>query len=136
MQGVKMFEDEKDDKIYNLIISNGIDKNREYPQFVEKLFSKTDFLWKESISGSYSQAGDAFYEKVDGIVLLAGLYNDNKEVFDALLSASEKYEIPIILVRPYGLEEVPEILEEKAATIVGWNANCIVDSIKDADELL
>ena len=131
-----MFEDEKDDKIYNLVISNGIDKNREYGQFSEKLFSKTDFLWKESISGNYAIAGDAFYEKVDGIILLAGLYNDNKELFNDLLAASEKYDIPTILVRPYGLEEVPEILEEKATTIVGWNANCIVDSIKNAEELM
>ena len=50
--------------------------------------------------------------------------------------ASEKYDIPIVLVRPLGLEEVPEILEEKAATIVGWNKNCIIDSIKNADELI
>ena len=131
-----MFEDEKDNKIYNLIISNGIDKNREYAQFSEKLFSKTDFLWKESISGAYSAAGESFYKKIDGIILLAGLYNDNKELFEDLLNASEEYNIPIILVRPYGLEEVPEILEKKATTIVGWNANCIVDSIKNADELM
>ena len=66
--------------------------------------------------------------------MLAGLYNDNKELFEDLLDASKKYEIPIVLVRPYGLEEVPEVLEENAATIVGWNANCILDSIKDAHE--
>jgi hypothetical protein len=108
----------------------------EYGQFCEKLFSKVDFRWKESISGSYSTAGDAFYEKVDRIIFLAGLYNDNKELFEDLLEASKKYEIPIVLVRPYGLEEVPEILEENAATIVGWNANCIVDSIKDAPETM
>ena len=130
-----MFEDEKDDKIYNLIISNGIDKKNEYGQFIEKLFSKVDFLWKESISGSYEHASEEFYSKVDRIILLAGLYNDNKELFESLITASEKYDIPIVLVRPQGLEEVPEILEEKAATIVGWNANCIIDSIKDADEL-
>ena len=75
-----MFEDEKDNKIYNLIISNGTDKNREHAQFIEKLFSKTDFLWKESISGAYSAAGDSFYEKIDRIILLSGLYNDNKEL--------------------------------------------------------
>ena len=40
-----MFEDERDDKIYNLIITNGIDKNNEYAQFTEKLYSKVDFLW-------------------------------------------------------------------------------------------
>ncbi len=131
-----MFEDERDDKIYNLIITNGIDKNGEYRQFTEKLFSKVEFLWKESISGSYAAAGDSFYQKVDRIIFLAGLYNDNKDLFKDLLKASEKYNIPIVLVRPYGLEEVPEILEEKAATIVGWNANCIIDAIKDAPETM
>jgi hypothetical protein len=131
-----MFEDERDDKIYNLIISNGIDKLNEYGQFTEKLYSKVDFLWKESISGSYEHAGDEFYQKVDRIILLSGLYNDNKELFETLLAAGEKYEIPIVLVRPFGVEEVPEILEEKAATIVGWNANCIIDSIKDAPETM
>ena len=131
-----MFEEEKDDKIYNLIITNGFDKNNEYAQFTEKLFSKVDFLWKESVSASYSTAGDAFFNKVDCIILLAGLYKDNKETFDDLLEAAEKYDIPLVLVRPYGLEEVPEELESKAATIVGWNGNCIVDSINSADEMM
>lgn len=131
-----MFEEDKDDKIYNLIISNGIDKNREYGQFTEKLFQKTDFLWKESITGAYATAGEEFYKKVDAVIILAGLYNDNKEKFDELIEAAQKYEIPIVLVRPYGLEEVPEELEKKAATIVGWNGNCIVDSIKNSEELM
>jgi hypothetical protein len=131
-----MFEDERDEKIYNLIITNGFDKNNEYGQFTEKLYSKVDFRWKESISGSYATAGENFYNKVDRIIMLAGLYNDNNEVFHDLLDASEKYDIPIVLVRPYGLEEVPEILEERAATIVGWNANCILDSIKDAPQTM
>ena len=68
--------------------------------------------------------------------MLAGLYNDNKDLFEDLLNESQKYNIPIVLVRPYGLEEVPEELENKAANIVGWNGNCIVDSIKSADEMM
>ncbi len=131
-----MFESERDNKIYNLIITNGFDKNKEYGQFTEKLFSKTDFLWKESMSGDYSTAGEEFYQKVDRIIMLSGLYNDNKELFEDLLKASKEYDIPIVLVRPFGVEEVPEILEENAATIVGWNANCIIDSIKDAPETM
>ena len=103
-----MFEEDKDDKIYNLIISNGIDKNKEYGQFTEKLFSKTDFLWKESISPSYATAGEEFFKKVDGVIILAGLYKDNKEKIDELVDAAQEYNIPIVLVRPYGLEEVPE----------------------------
>ena len=131
-----MFEDERDDKIYNLIITNGIDKNNEYGQFTEKLYSKIDFLWKESISGAYSTAGDEFYQKIDRIILLSGLYKDNEKVFDELIDAGKKYKIPIILVRPLGIEEVPEKLESNASTIIGWNVNCIIDSIKDADKTM
>ena len=68
--------------------------------------------------------------------MLKRINNDNKELFEDLLTAAKKYEIPIVLVRPFGLEEVPEILEENAATIVGWNANCIIDSVKDATETM
>lgn len=130
-----MFEKENDNKIYRLIISNGYDKNKEYMKFIEQMYSKNDFLWKESISGSYSTANKEFFEKIDVIILLAGLYNYNKETFNDLIKASENYNIPIVLVRPHGLEEVPENLEKEASTIVGWNANCIIDAIKNAEEI-
>lgn len=130
-----MFEEENDNKIYRLIISNGYDKNKEYMKFIEQMYSKNDFLWKESISGSYSTANEEFFEKIDVIILLAGLYNYNKETFNDLIKASENYNIPIVLVRPHGLEEVPENLEKEASTIVGWNANCIIDAIKNAEEI-
>ena len=130
-----MFEEENDNKIYLLIISNGYDKNKEYMKFIEQMYSKNDFLWKESISGSYSTANKEFFEKIDVIILLAGLYNYNKETFNDLIKASENYNIPIVLVRPHGLEEVPENLEKEASTIVGWNANCIIDAIKNAEEI-
>lgn len=130
-----MFEDENDNKIYRLIISNGYDKNKEYMKFIEQIYSKNDFLWKESISASYSTANKEFFEKINVIILLAGLYTHNKETFNDLIKASKKYSIPIVLVRPYGLEEVPENLEKEASTIVGWNANCIIDAIKNAEEI-
>ena len=135
LKGEIMFEEENDNKIYRLIISNGYDKNKEYMKFIEQMYSKNDFLWKESISGSYSTANKEFFEKIDVIILLAGLYNYNKETFNDLIKASENYNIPIVLVRPHGLEEVPENLEKEASTIVGWNANCIIDAIKNAEEI-
>ena len=96
-----MFEEENDNKIYRLIITNGYDKNREYAKFTEQIYSKTDFLWKESISGSYSTANKEFFEKIDVIILLAGLYNNNKENFNDLIEASKNFDIPIVLVRPH-----------------------------------
>ena len=63
-----MFEEENDNKIYNLIVSNGYDKNNEYRQFIEKIYSKTDFLWKESISPSYATVNPEFFHKIDVII--------------------------------------------------------------------
>ena len=125
-----MFEEEVDDKIYNLLISNGNDPNNEYPKFVEKLYSKTDFLWKESAAGNYEHMSENFLKKLDVVIILSGLYEDNKKDIDNIVKAGKEFKIPIILVRPYGLEEVPESLESVATALVGWNANCIVDTIK------
>lgn len=125
-----MFDDEKSNKIFNLIITRGIDNENEYGQFSEKLYSKPEFLWTESVARDYSAFGESFFKKVDVIVVLSGLYSNNKEKIDDLIEVAEKFDVPILLVRPYGLEEVPENIESKAKSIVGWNANCIIDSIK------
>lgn len=125
-----MFDDEKSNKIFNLIITRGIDNENEYGQFSEKLYSKPEFLWTESVARDYSAFGESFFKKVDVIVVLSGLYSNNKEKIDDLIEVAEKFDVPILLVRPYGIEEVPENIESKAKSIVGWNANCIIDSIK------
>ena len=84
-----------------------------------------------AISPSYSTAGDDFFKKIDSIILLSGLYNQNKEIFKELIEQSKKYNIPIIIIRPYNIEEVPLDLEKYSKCIVGWNANCIIDAIKN-----
>ena len=135
-----MFEEEQDNKIYNLIITRGIDQENEYGQFTEKLYSKPDFLWTESMARDYAPFGENFFKKVDVIVVLSGIYNYNQVAIDILIQKAEEFDIPILLVRPYGMEIVPEELEAKAKSVVGWNANCIVDDIRsivngDYDEL-
>ena len=135
-----MFEEEQDNKIYNLIITRGIDQENEYGQFTEKLYSKPDFLWTESMARDYAPFGEDFFKKVDVIVILSGIYNYNQMYIDILIKKAEEFDIPILLVRPYGMEIVPEELEAKATSVVGWNANCIVEDIRsivngDYDEI-
>ena len=122
-----MFEEEQDNKIYNLIITRGIDQENEYGKFTEKLYSRPDFLWTESMARDYAPFGESFFKKVDVIVILSGIYNYNQMHIDILIEKAEEFDIPILLVRPYGMEIVPEELEAKAKSVVGWNANCIVE---------
>lgn len=111
-------------------------KNRELCKIYRaNIFLKLIFYGKNPFPGLISTANKEFFEKIDVIILLAGLYNNNKENFNDLIEASKNFDIPIVLVRPHGLEEVPESLEKEASTIVGWNANCIVDAIKNAEEI-
>ncbi len=110
-----MFEEEQDNKIYNLIITQGIDPENEYKEFTAKLFSKPEFLWTETVARDYSAFSEKFFEKVDLIVILSGLYNENKEMIEDLIQVSENFDIPILLVRPYGMEIVPEDIEMPTA---------------------
>lgn len=59
-----MFEENNNDRIYNLLIINGIDENQEYLKFVEKLYSKIDFLWEESVPASYFHLTENFLVKL------------------------------------------------------------------------
>lgn len=131
-EGDTLFEEEKDNKIYNLLITKGTDENNEYSEFVEKLYSKNDFLWKESVAGSYSNLSETFFSKIDVIVILAGLYSKNEDAIDDIIEAATKYNKPIVIIKPYGLEDVDENLKKIATAIVGWNANCIIDSLKES----
>ena len=125
----KMFEEEQDNKIYNLIITRGIDQENEYGKFTEKLYSKPDFLWTESMARDYAPFGESFFENVDVIVVLSGIYNYNQMHIDILIGKAEEFDIPILLVRPYGMEIVPEELEAKAKAVVGWNAKQLLDGM-------
>lgn len=127
-----MFEEEQDDKIYNLLITRGKNHEEDYNTFIDKLYKKGDFLWKESVAASYSHLPESFFNKIDAIIILSGTYTSNKEEIDDIVTAAKHFDIPIVLVRPYGMEEVPENLEAVATTLVGWNSNCIVEAIKGA----
>lgn len=126
-----MFESES--KIYNIFISH-IDKDEEeYSIFLEKLSSAHDFEYNSS--GILEKIGNKDLEeqiKSAGIVIiLSGLYNKYKAIVKKQLDIAKDLNKSIIVIRPYGMENVPLELEEIADDIVGWNAPCIVNSIEE-----
>lgn len=73
---------------------------------------------------------EELFEKVDVVVLLFGLFNDNKELFKELIAKSKQYNVPLLLIRFFGMEYVLKELEEISDAVVGWNPHCIVDAIE------
>lgn len=116
--------------IYNLLITKGIDPDGQYDFYKERIDSQNDFSYRE-YNTEDDELTDELYGEIDVIVLLFGLYHDNPEIFDELLDKSEKFNIPVLLVRFFGMEYVLKELEQKADAVVGWNPHCIVDAIEN-----
>ncbi|MBR5504609.1 MAG: nuclease, partial [Methanobrevibacter sp.] len=87
------------------------------------------FLWKE-YNTQDNELNEGLFNEIDVIVLLYGLYHDNQDICDELINKSKELDIPLLLVRSFGIEWVLQQLEEKADAVVGWNGHCIVDAIE------
>jgi len=127
-----MIEDET--QIYNLFISQLDESTYEYDKFIGKLNSAEDFEYKNhSIPGKTSnkdlkdQIGS-----VDVVVILSGFYSANKDLIEREIAIARELEKPIVIIRPYGMENVPGSIEEAANEVIGWNAGCIIDSIVES----
>lgn len=124
-----MSDENKDNWVYNLLITKGTDPEGQYEFYKERIDSQKDFLYNQ-YNTQDNELNDDLFEEIDVIILLYGLYHDNKEICDELINKSNELGIPFLLVRSFGVEWVLQDLESKADAVVGWNGHCIVDAIK------
>ena len=124
-----MSNENPEKKVYNLLISKGFDSFNEYEFYTERIKSQKDFLWNE-YNTEDDVLNDDLFNKIDVIVLLYGLYHDNKDICDELIDKSKELNIPLLFVRSYGVEYVIDGIVEKADAVVGWNPHCIIDAIE------
>jgi hypothetical protein len=120
---------ENEKRTYNLLITKGIDPDDQYGFYKEKIDSQMDFSYRE-YNTQDDKLSDELFEEIDVIVMLFGLYHDNKAIFDELFVKSREFDVPILLVRFFGMEYILKELEEKSDAVVGWNPHCIVDAIE------
>ncbi len=133
-----MFEDEFQEDLmeYQLFISHNGEGDEEYLTFIQRLLEAPDFEWKDhGIPGKNSpeELKDQI-EPADIVIILAGLYSKHHKLIKTQVNIARDLNKPMVLIRPYGLEEVPAELEEIAEDVVGWNRVCIVESIQESLE--
>lgn len=64
------------------------------------------------------------------IVILSGLYVSYSDWIEYEINEAHRMEKFIIGVKPWGNERLPQIVQDKANIIVGWNKNSIINAIK------
>jgi len=124
-----LFEDEI--RVYNLFVSH-IDRDEdEYSIFIQKLSGVLEYQNLGILENIDENDLTEQIKHAEVVIILSGLYNKYKSIIKKQVDIAKKLNKPIIVIRPYGMENVPEELEEIAADIVGWNAPCIGESIED-----
>ena len=117
-------------KVYNILITKGeYDPLGQYDFYKKRIDSQEDFSYNERNTLEDDLTDDLF-DEIDVIILLFGLYHYNKDLFEELISKSNEFDVPLLLVRSYGMELILKELEEKSDAVVGWNPHCIINAIE------
>lgn len=128
-----MFDDDFQDNLkeYQLFISHNGESDEEYLIFIQRITEAPDFQWKDHGVPGKNRPDELKnqIEPVDIVIILSGLYSRHPKLIETQAKIARNFHKPIVLIRPYGLEEVPAELEEIAEDVVGWNRVCIVDAI-------
>jgi hypothetical protein len=131
-----MFEDDYYDNLrqYNLFISHNGEGDEEYLEFIRRLVEASDFEWKDHGIPNKNSQEDLRQQinNSDIVIILSGLYSKHHDLIKNQVDLALQLNKPIILIRPYGLEEVPAELEKIAKGVVGWNRVCIVEMIQES----
>jgi len=117
--------------IYKLFISHNGKGDEEYLNFFHRLLEAPDFNWEDyGVPGENdTNQLEEQIKPVQLVIILSGLYNRRPKLIQKQVEISHEMNKPLILIRPYGMEEVPTQLEPLANDIIGWNRVCIVETI-------
>ena len=120
----------ENNNVYKILITKGEnDPINQYDFYKERIDSQKDFIYEE-YNTLENDLTDDLFRGIDITILLFGLYQYNPELFDELISKSKEFDVPLLLVRSYGMEYILKELEEKADAAVGWNPHCIINAIE------
>ena len=101
----------------------------DYNTFMSRLNSATEaFKWEDITDTSETGYMEAIAD-CDALIVLSGLWDENKDIINEHIKFAQSFKKAIIIIRPYGAEEIPEELQDVATRVVGWNTACIVDAI-------
>lgn len=130
---------------FDLFISHTWHNSIEYMRIVEILKEAPHFYWrnyssweKDPIINMNSEFGktsltqelEAQIKHVNLLIICADLYVTNPYWIEKEIDLAEKFNKPVIVVKPYANEPTPTFLSTNAKTVVTWETNAIVDAVK------
>lgn len=126
---------------YRLFISHAWNYSDDYYRLCNLLNNKSYFLWTnysvpkhdpfETMIGLKENLKKQI-RPVNAVIVLAGMYANYSEWIEFEIEFSKSINKPIIVIKPWGQERVPQYLQDNATVIVGWNTDSIVEAIRNS----
>lgn len=134
-------------RTFNIFISHAWKYGDSYDKLVALLDNASYFRYKNFSAPEYnpltntdgtpvtnkSQITSAIDNKiklVNCVIVISGMYYNNREWMEKEIEIAQKYNKPIIAVKPWGNTLMPTDIQVVADTTVNWNTDSIVDAIK------
>lgn len=134
-------------KTYDLFISHAWKYGDEYDNLVDLLNSAPYFYYRNYSAPEHkplknldssdvktkSEITSAIQRKispVNVVLVISGMYANNREWMEKEIEIAQSYGKPIIAVKPWGNKVIPTYISNVSDTIVGWNTDSIVNAIR------
>lgn len=134
-------------KTYDLFISHAWKYGDEYDNLVDLLNSAPYFYYRNYSAPEHkplknldssdvktkSEITSAIQRKispVNAVLVISGMYANNREWMEKEIEIAQSYGKPIIAVKPWGNKVILTYISDVSDTIVGWNTDSIVNAIR------
>jgi len=132
-------------KTYDIFISDAWRYSDDYNRLVELLNEAPRFKWRnysdprhDPVIDPNSDVGRRKLKKeldeqilpVNSVIVISGMYVAYRHWIQTEIDIATRYGKPIIGVRPWGQERIPQAVQAVADEMVGWNTDSIVSAVR------
>lgn len=133
-------------KTYDLFISHAWRYNDDYYKLVNMLNNASNFKWRnysvpehdpvldpddENDKKKLKKELDEQIRPVNCVLIISGMYAAYSYWIQQEIEIAQKYNKPIVGIKPWGQERIPSAVQEAANVMVGWNTDSIVNAIRE-----
>lgn len=126
---------------YRLFISHAWKYDDDYKRIVKMLDEAPNFIYSNYSVPQHDPIDANNKEKlkeklrdqirpVEVVLILAGMYVSYSDWIQFEIDFAKSLTKPIIGIKPWGSERIPQAVQDAAKEIVGWNTSSIVDAIR------
>ncbi len=132
-------------RTYSIFISHAWRYSDDYNRLVKLLNEAPLFRWRNYSDPKHDPVIDPdtdvgrrkMKEKLDDqirpvhcVIVISGMYVAHSYWIQTEIDIANRYQKPIIGVRPWGQERIPQAVQDVADEMVGWNTDSIVSAVR------